>query len=50
LEYATAENILQTYSLPDILDWNGLTEADVLCFLVEEEFLEIPNPRPVDIE
>jgi hypothetical protein len=44
------ENILDTYSLEEILELNDLTEVDVLYFLVDEEFLILPEPRPVDLE
>jgi len=42
--------VLQTYSLDDILELNELTEEDILLFLVEEDFLKLPNPRPVDLD
>lgn len=41
------EDILQAYSLEEILELNDLSAADVLYFLVEEEFLELPNPEPL---
>ena len=41
------EDILQTYTVEDILDENELTEADMLLFLVEEGFLHLPDPRPL---
>ena len=41
------EDILQAYSLEEILELNDLSTADVLYFLVEEEFLELPNPEPL---
>lgn len=43
-----AENILEIYTLEEILDQNGLTDADVLVFLVNEEFVELPEPQPLD--
>jgi len=43
------ERILQTYTLEEIFELNDLTEEDVLLFLVEEEFLELPDPEPVDV-
>ncbi len=48
IDFRKAENILSTYSLEEILDWNELSEADILCFLLDEEYLEIPDPKPVD--
>lgn len=41
--------MLNTYSFQDILELNDINEADALLFLVEEEFLELPNPGPVDL-
>lgn len=43
------ENILQSYSLEEILELNDLTEDEVLYFLVEQEFIKLPNPLPVDL-
>ena len=48
--YREAEKILDTYSLEEILEQNELTEADVLLFLIEEEFVELPEPKPVDFD
>jgi hypothetical protein len=44
----SCEKYLETYSLEEILELNEKTEAEVLLFLVEEEFLELPTIRPVD--
>lgn len=41
------ERLLETYTLEEILEMNDLTEADVLFFLVEEEFITLPEPKPV---
>jgi hypothetical protein len=41
------ENVLDTYTLEDILELNDLTEVDVLYFLVEEEFVDLPDHRPI---
>jgi hypothetical protein len=41
------ENVLQTYSLQDIFEWNEVTEEDALLFLVEEGFVKLPDPEPV---
>lgn len=49
VEFSDIERALDTYSLDEIFELNGLTEEDVLFFLVEEEFALLPNPRPVDI-
>lgn len=46
--YKQIEKILQTYELEEIFELNDLTDEDVLLFLVEQEFLELPEPKPVD--
>ncbi len=40
--------ILQTYSLDEIFEYNELTHEEVLEFLVQKGFLEVPQPTPVD--
>jgi len=47
LEFKEIEDILQTYSLEEIFELNELTEEEVLYFLVEQEFVTLPNPRPI---
>jgi hypothetical protein len=47
LIYEEAETLLEVYSFEDILELNELTVEDVLCFLVKEEFLELPEMRPL---
>lgn len=49
MTYEEIEKVLQTYSLDDILELNELTDTDVLYFLVEEEFVTLPNPKPADL-
>ena len=44
------ENILETYELTEIFERNDLTEADVLLFLVEQKFIQLPNPEPLDFD
>lgn len=44
------ENTLQVYDLREVIEHNDLTEADVLLFLVEQRFLELPNPEPLNFE
>ena len=44
------ENILQTYTLEEILEINDLSQEDLLYFLVEHDYVELPNPRPLDVE
>jgi hypothetical protein len=50
LEYSTSRlsKVLQTYTLEEILEFNDLTEEEVLFFLVEEDFIQLPDPKPVD--
>jgi len=43
------ENILDTYDLEEIFELNDLTSEDVLYFLVEEKFVTLPDPKPIDI-
>ena len=49
MDYREVENILDTYSFEEILELNDLTEVDVLGFLIEEEFIELPKPKPTDV-
>lgn len=43
-----AESILEIYTLEEILDFNDLTEADALIFMVKEEFVDLPEPQPLN--
>jgi hypothetical protein len=45
-----AEHLLETYTLEDIMNYNDLTEADALVFLVEQEFISLPSIQPLDFE
>lgn len=40
--------ILDTYNLEEILELNDVTQEEALSFLVDQGFLFIPNPKPVD--
>jgi len=40
--------MLDTYTLEDILNYNDLTPADALVYLVEEEFLILPKIKPLE--
>lgn len=42
------ERILGTYDFSEILELNDLTEEEVLLYLVEQEYLTLPNPKPAD--
>jgi hypothetical protein len=44
------EHILDTYSLEEILELNDLTEEDVLIHLIKFRMVELPDPKPVDVE
>lgn len=44
------ENILQAYTLEEILELNELTEEDVLLILVEQNIITLPDPKPLDLE
>jgi hypothetical protein len=44
------ERVLQTYSLTEILELNELTEEDVVEILLRHEYIEIPNPKPIDLD
>ena len=47
MELRRVEDILQTYTLSEILEFNNLTEEDVLYFLIEQHFLRLPDPEPL---
>ena len=42
------ENLLDVYTFEDILDLNDLTEADVLLFLVDQGFVNLPKIKPLN--
>lgn len=44
------QNILQTYSLSEIIELNDLTEEEVLEFLINSKVLELPDPAPLDYD
>jgi hypothetical protein len=50
IEFTAVEKILDTYTLEQILELNGLTEADALFYMLNQEFVQLPNPLPVDID
>jgi hypothetical protein len=50
IEYRRIENILDTYSLDEILERNNLTEVDVLYRLYENGDIELPEPKPLDFD
>lgn len=46
----TIDKYLETYTLEEILELNELTENEVLLYLVEQEFVQLPNPKPCDLD
>ncbi len=40
-------DLLETYTIEDILELNDLTAEDCLEFLVEEGFVELPEVKPL---
>jgi len=42
--------ILDVYSLEEILEQNDLTTEDALEFMVEEEFVKLPDITPLEFE
>ena len=47
MSYEEAESVLEVYSLADILERNNYSEADALCFLVSQRFIELPEVLPI---
>lgn len=43
-------SILETYTIQELLELNDLTEEDCLRFLVEEEFIDLPEIIPIDLD
>jgi hypothetical protein len=41
------ENILEVYTLEEIAEFNDLSVVDVLQFLVDQEFIELPEILPI---
>lgn len=41
------EAVLEVYTLEEIIEDNQLEVSDVLFFLLEQEFLILPNPVPL---
>lgn len=40
-------DVLETYSLEELLELNDLTTEDCLEFLVEEGFISLPDIKPL---
>lgn len=47
VHYSLIENYLEIYSLEEILEQNEVTEAEALQFLVDQEFVKLPDIRPL---
>ena len=45
--YSEIEKFLEVYSLEDILEFNDLTEVEVLDYLIQQKFVSLPSPRPL---
>lgn len=43
------ERVLDTYTLEEIFEYNEVTEAEVLTYLISQEFISLPSPTPVDL-
>jgi hypothetical protein len=41
------ENILEVYTLEEIAELNDLSPSEVLQFLVDQEFIELPEILPI---
>lgn len=44
---SSIEKILEVYSLSEIIELNDLTEEEVLEYLVTQNFLSLPEVRPL---
>jgi len=42
------EAVLEEYSMQDILDFNNVDEEDLLKYIVESGWIDLPNNLPVD--
>jgi hypothetical protein len=47
LSYTT---LLQTYTISDLLELNDITEEELLEFLVEEDFIHLPEIQPLEFD
>lgn len=43
------DKVLETYPLDELFEYNDLTEAEVLEYLIEQGFLSLPEMLPVDV-
>jgi hypothetical protein len=42
--------ILECYSIEEILELNDKTTEELLLFLVEERFVKLPKPLPLEFD
>ena len=42
--------LLETYTLNEILEFNDLTEEDILEFLHEEGYVNLPEIKPLEFD
>jgi len=42
--------ILEVYSLSELLELNDRTEEEALEFMLRNEFIELPEVRPIDLD
>lgn len=47
IDYST---ILETYTISEILELNDLTDEDALKFLVEQDFVNLPEILPLEFD
>jgi hypothetical protein len=47
LNVEEAEALLDIYTFEDIMNYNDMTEADALAYLVNEDFISPPNIKPI---
>lgn len=48
MRHSEATVLLDTYNLEELFELNELTTEEVLCFLVEQEYLTLPEVLPID--
>lgn len=48
LTHQKAKELLETYSLDELLEQNDLTEEDVLVALSEQGLIQLPEVQPLE--
>ena len=41
---------MQTYTIEEILEWNEVTVEDAVYYMVQQQFIELPTPEPIDFD